>query len=484
MIGILASLWFIRQTKTALFYIYLCQLKEYHWGRFLAHFQTSKGKSLIINWLFILKLLLLSFFFIDLQIFWIVLLIYLGESGWFFRNLLLGKAKKPVLTPKTAVLITGFSILNALIALFLSSSIKEFRLIAFYLLLLDLLSPFIFPALIFALEPATIIWRNRILKRAAQKRRSFKNLKVVGITGSYGKTSTKEFLATILSGRFKVLKTKEHQNSEIGIARCILNELKPEHEVFVVEMGAYQTGGIRLLCDIARPQIGILTGINEQHMSTFGSQENIIKTKYELIENLPKDGVAFFNGKNRYCRELYERTNLKKYLYGVGAALGRENLEGARMVAKELGMSDEEIAQVSKEFEDKIPGIEIKKGVNDVIIIDASYSANPDGVMIHLEYLKNFHGKKIIIMPCLIELGKAAKSVHRRIGGKIQEICDLAIITTRDYFKDLKGNNDKVILMESPEGIFKKVREFTRSGDTILLEGRIPKRLSKLLYNI
>ncbi|GAI48689.1 unnamed protein product, partial [marine sediment metagenome] len=138
----------------------------------------------------------------------------------------------------------------------------------------------------------------------------FKNLLVVGITGSYGKTSTKEFLATVLSKRFNVLKTKEHQNSEIGISRCILNELKPEHKVFIVEMGAYGKGGIKLLCDIAKPKIGILTGMNEQHLALFGSQENIIKTKYELIENLPSDGMAIFNGNNKYCSELYGKTNI------------------------------------------------------------------------------------------------------------------------------------------------------------------------------
>lgn len=178
-------------------------------------------------------------------------------------------------------------------------------------------------------------------------------------------------------------------------------------------MGAYSRGGIKLLCDIAKPKIGILTGINEQHMATFGSQESIIKTKYELIESLPDynppttsshsslrlewapDGLAFFNAKNKYCLELYQQTKIKKYLYGETASFfGEENLLGAMAVAKELGMIEKEIALVVKKIKNEIPGIQLKKRVNGLTIIDATYSANPDGVIGHLEYLKMLSGKK------------------------------------------------------------------------------------------
>ena len=107
-------------------------------------------------------------------------------------------------------------------------------------------------------------------------------------------------------------------------------------------------------------------------------------------------------------------------------------------MARELGMTEEEISKGVNKIENKFGGIKIKKGINGINIIDATYSANPDGVIAHLEYLKNFSGKKIIVMPCLIELGKASKEVHRRIGKKIAEVCDLAIITTKDRFKEIK----------------------------------------------
>jgi UDP-N-acetylmuramoyl-tripeptide--D-alanyl-D-alanine ligase len=248
-------------------------------------------------------------------------------------------------------------------------------------------------------------------------------------------------------------------------------------------MGAYNLRGIKLLCDIAKPKIGILTGINEQHMATFGSQENIIKGKFELIESLPEDGIAFFNAKNKYCLELYQKAKIKKILYGQDVQLaGLENIEGAKVVARELGMSSEEITRASQKIENKIPGLQFKKGINGLNIIDSTYSANPDGVISHLEYLKTFPGKKVIIMPCLIELGKASREVHKRIGQKIAEVCDLAIITTKDRFREIKEEaGEKAVFMENPKNVFEKVKEFCQEKDTVLLESRLPGQLIKQL---
>ena len=391
--------------------------------------------------------------------------------------------RRPVFTKKTiliSVLAIGFAIL---VPIFLFYSRYLLVGFAFWLLIIDIFTPIFVSLIVLLLQPLAVIGRSRIIKKAKEKRGTFKNLLVIGITGSYGKTSTKEFLYTILSQKYNVLKTKEHQNSEVGISQCILNDLKPDHEIFICEMGAYGKGGIKLLCDIAKPKIGILTGINEQHMATFGSLENIIKTKYELIESLPKDGVAFFNAKNQYCAELYQKTQIKKILYGKEATFfGEENISGARAAAKEVGMTDEEIFSALQKIENKLPGIKQKRGTNGPIIFDATYSANPDSVIGHLDYLKTLPGKKIIIMPCLIELGKASKEVHERIGRKIAEVCDLAIITTKDRFKEIKeGAGDKAIFLENPKEIFEKIKSFCKEGDLVLLESRVPSQLIKQL---
>jgi UDP-N-acetylmuramoyl-tripeptide--D-alanyl-D-alanine ligase len=501
MFFLLSTLWFIRETKAILFWLYLWQLKEYHIGRFLDHFGTEKGKKLLFNKLLILKIILISFFFLAIKnllilpwlnyqvLIFLLLVLYFLELIKGIYDFFRGTLKAPIFTKKIIFLgLINFAF--AIFYLFSLLPIKNF--LPIYLLTFDILTPVIASSITLIFQPLTVLGRNQIIRMAKEKRAQFKDLLVIGITGSYGKTSTKEFLATILSEKYKVLKTAEHQNSEVGISQCILNDLKPEHEIFIVEMGAYNRGGIKLLCDIVKPKIGVITGINEQHLATFGSLENIIKGKYELIESLPEDGVAFFNGKNKYCLELYQKTKIKKFLYGQGAKLLEENILGAMAVAKELGMAEEEISQACQKIENKLPGFQIKKGINGLNIIDATYSANPDGVISHLEYLKIWPGKKVIIMPCLIELGFSSKEVHRRIGRKIAEVCDLAIITTKERFKEIKeGAGEKALFIENPKEIFEKIKDFCvpsvalakegREGDIILLESRVPLELIKEL---
>jgi UDP-N-acetylmuramyl pentapeptide synthase len=174
-----------------------------------------------------------------------------------------------------------------------------------------------------------------------------------------------------------------------------------------------------------------------------------------------------------------------------------ENLEGAKLVAKELGMSDEEIERACQKIKNKLPGIEIKKGINEITVIDATYSANPDGVISHLDYLKIWPGKKVIVMPCLIELGKASRKIHKEIGEKIGEVCDLCIITSRERFREIsegaveKGMKGKNILFtDKPKKIFEKIKDFCQPaakspprsiGDVVLLESRVPSQLISLL---
>ena len=116
----------------------------------------------------------------------------------------------------------------------------------------------------------------------------------IGITGSYGKTSCKFILGTILSEKYNVLVPPSSYNTPMGLTRVIREQLKRSHEVLLAEMGARHVGDIRELCDLAHPKYGLITSVGPQHLETFGSIENVAKTKYELIENLPQDGCAFF----------------------------------------------------------------------------------------------------------------------------------------------------------------------------------------------
>jgi len=556
---LLKAFWFIWMLKYVLFWLYLWQLKEYHIGRFVDHFRTHKGKKLFFNFIQILKLVLLILFLINgklfIFLFSILFLVYLGESILFLRGIFNRSIKKPRKTLKTLFL-TAISF--AIVILFLAQVSNLRNLFQPVLLLgFDILTPIIISAIVLLFQPFFVVLRNNTLRKARNKIKKIKSvgrLKVIAITGSYGKTSTKEFLSIILSKKYKVLSTKEHQNSEIGIAKCILQDLEPSHQIFIAEVGAYNKGKVKEVCSILKPKIGIVTGVNEQHSALFGSLKNLLLAEGggELVEVLsrynrgsttaepsgPKDGILIVNGDNKYCLDLYKRSDVNKKIYSLSnktidsdiwsdditvyknyvsflatnksgelahfdvKVLGKQNVQnllGAILAAKELGMSLGEISEVCKDISQEQAGMTLKQGKHGINIIDSSYSANPDGVLADLDYLKIFTGnppspecygreKKVIVMPCLIELGDKSAEIHEKIGKKIAEVCDLAIITSKDRFKELKkgalevGMSEKdILLCDNPQDIYSMITLFCKSGDAVLLEGRVPQKLTELL---
>ncbi len=535
MFSIISIFWFFREAKYILFWLYLWQLKEYHIGRFLDHFKTDKGKKLILNPILFAKVILAVLFLANNYLFsfsfLLLFLVYLLESAVFLKSILAKQIKKPIKTNKTLFLISVSFAVSIIFLWNISQSANE-AFVLFSLLIFDIFTPLIVSAVVFIFQPFFVFARNNILMKASQKVNSLKNLTVVGITGSYGKTSTKEFLTTILSKKFKVVSTREHQNSEIGIAKCILNDLNSEHQIFIAEMGAYKKGGIKMLCDMIKPKIGIVTGVNEQHLALFGSLENLLSAEggRELAQAIPKNGLLVLNGENKYCLDLYKKaSNANKKIYTMYKGvidsdiwteditvekdsisfvavnknkevghfkinvLGKHNVQNllaAILVARELGMSIEEISEACKNIKQEQAGMVLKQGKLGIDIIDSSYSSNPDGVFADLDYLSIFPNKKAIIMPCLIELGPKSSEIHQRIGKKIAEICDLAIITSKDKFDDLKkgamesGMKQKnILLCDNPEEIATIIFLFCKFSDAVLLEGRIPVKVIKLLIN-
>lgn len=534
MLSLVAILWFLGSLKYVLFWLYLWQLKEYHVGRFLAHFQTQKGQDLIFNSLLLIKLFLALLFFLEsFLFFWILISLYFAESFLFFKSIIERKVKKPKFTVK-AFFLTSFSFLiTALYPIsifFISKNIDRFYV---YILFFDILIPLIVSAIVLIFQPLFVLIRNIIIEKAKKKIEKIKKesgkLLVIGITGSYGKTSTKEFLAAILSSKFSVLKTEKHQNSEMGISQCILKNLTKDHEVFVVELGAYNKGGIKLLCNIIKPNIGIVTGVNEQHLALFGSFENLLSAEggKELANSLLKDGLLVLNGDNKYCLELYRKTNLNTKAYAQSKekidpdifadevsvkrnhlsfvvltkegeissfqinALGKHNVSNflaAVLVAKHLGMSFEEILKASKNIKEEQSGAVLKEGKHGIDIIDSSYSANPSGVIADLDYLNTFPNKKVIIMPCLIELGEKSEEIHEGIGKEIGKICNLAIITTKEMIEHIKQGamdsgmgKENILFIDNPKKIAMKILTFCTKGDAVLLEGRVPEKVLEIL---
>lgn len=551
--------WMFKEIKNFLFWSYLWQLKNYHIGRFLAHFDTYNGRKIITSKLLFVKFLIFIVLllimassnssidtplwqYIDEHGYYLLIsipllfVIYLMEGFAAIISLIRKKAKGPELTSKMSFLLPLIFIpLCVFVAVFVMLFINDynnpskwmaFSLIpfAFSILAFDILTPLIVSFVILFFQPITVLMRGRLIRKAMKKRKAMENLLVVGITGSYGKSSTKEFLKTILSQDFKVISTERNENSEMGISNLILDKLTEDYEIFICEMGAYNRGGIKLLCDIAKPKIGILTGINNQHLATFGSQENIVKAKFELIDSLPEEGLAVLNWDNELIKNkfnskinsvkyaLTEKQDIwaedikeekdrisfnvvtntgdsAKFVVNVLGAQNVPNILAAVAIARRLGMELNEIAERAKMIES---GIRVIKGSFGLNIINATYSSNYNGIVSHLEYLKNWEGRKIIVMPCIIELGKEGRETHRKIGRKIGEVCDLAIITSRDYFKDVvKGalesgmKKDRILFMENGDKIFQKLSECVRENDVVLLESRVPNKLvDKLIKDV
>ncbi|MCX6719625.1 MAG: UDP-N-acetylmuramoyl-tripeptide--D-alanyl-D-alanine ligase [Candidatus Staskawiczbacteria bacterium] len=532
---ILNTLWFIWMLKYVLFWLYLWQLKEYHLGRFVDHFRTHKGKKLLFSFEQIFKLVLLIFLLLlkDLFnfIFLVISIVYFAEFLIFVKNVFSRNFKKPVLTFKT-IFLTAISFTAVLIFLWWTTQINSTDQPA-WLLGFDIFTSLIISVIVLFFQPFFVFVRNLKLNKAKEKLeqiRKLSGLKVVAITGSYGKTSTKEFLSTILSKKFKVLATNKHQNSEIGVANCILNDLKPSHQVFIAEVGAYNKGKVKEVCNILKPKIGIVTGVNEQHLALFGSLENLLSAEGggEMAQILEKEnGLLIVNGDNKFCLDLLKKHNGKEKIYtenhkvinadiwadeisthkdfisflAIDKAgemahfnvnvLGKQNVQnllGAILVAKELGMNFGEIAEACKNIKQEQAGMILLEGKHGITIVDSSYSSNPSGVFADLNYFSILSGKKVIVMPCLIELGKKSGEIHEKIGRKIAEACDFAIITSKDKFKSLKkgameaGMKEKnIILCDKSADIHAQITLFCKSGDSVLLEGRVPTGLLNLL---
>jgi len=536
--SVISLFWFFSVAKTILFWIYFWQLKEYHIGRFLAHFSTAKGKKLTKDPLTGIKLFLgLLFFAVDQVKFLFPVIIfsfYFGLTLLFLKKIFSRQIKIPVITKKTSVLISlGFLTLflyPIIVYWFFQGS--NIELAVLFLLLFDIFAPGVASLIVLGNQPLTGLAKRTILRKARQKIEKNIKLITIGITGSFGKSSTKEILSAILEQDFNVLKTPKNKNSEIGISQTILKDLTKSHQVFVCEMGAYNKGGIKLLTDIANPKIGILTGINEQHLATFGSQENIIKAKYELIQNLPPNGLAIFNGENKHCLNLYKKTkepdkllysstetvdNQKADIWAENVKVRRDslaftaktkkgdkikleinllgkqnipNILGAILCAKELGMEKEKIKKGIESIQNHQGASKLIKRRGKVDIIDSSYSSNPKGVLASLDHLKLWKGKRIVVMPCLIELGKSSKRVHRQIGKKIAKTCDKAYITTKDRLKEIKEGaakegmeEENIIFSNNSHKISQRLKKIKTNDSVVLLEGRVPKKILDLLTN-
>lgn len=367
------------------------------------------------------------------------------------------------------------------------------------------------------LFPAETIGRKRYINGAKKILAKKKDLIIIGITGSYGKTSMKNFLGEILSEKYSVLVTPKNYNTDLGIARTIRKYLKPTHDIFVCEMGAMWEGEIAECCEIVRPKYGIITAADPQHLQTFGSLEAIIRTKFELAEAIAANsGKLYLNYDNENIRN--HGTSIEHYSYGLDKRydfyadhlrserdgqsftfhcdqhtievqtklLGVhniENLTGAIAVAKELGVSDEDIKFAVRRIKSVPHRLEyIDRG--NLGIIDDSYNSNPISSKLAVDTLAQFTGKTVIVTPGLIELGSEEVKYNEELGKHIanQKIDYVYLVgnspqtdAIRTGLTEAGFADDKIQRVDLPqEAVSYATKKYSADKLTILLLNDLP----------
>jgi len=479
---ILVIFWLPQAIRQLLIWIYWIQIKEYRFDRFRLFFSSISGRNNTEVNIIVFKIatLILALILRESQNALILLFTLFDLSV--LIDIKKETLRKPVFTQRAKrIFITAL-----LIALlppmfgFITGELGTLHFIFAEILLV--ISPF-----------AGVLWTQPIVQKIkseeikiAKEKISKVSPIVIGITGSYGKSSTKEFVAQILSKKYEVLKTTGNENTEFGIARKIRDFLEKSTEFFVAEMGAYKQGEIKKLTAIVKPSVAIITGIEEQHLSLFGNLENIKKTKFELIEALPPDGIAIFNLSNAYCLELAERAReLSTHVKVLGYYVAREkkdnrfkdadivsrvisadthsikikvhfnedektiktsltglhfieNITAAILVARLFKVSWKDIKKACGNIKLPEKTMSVSKLESGVILIDDTHNSTPRAFESALEYLSLFKDKrKVVITSGIIELGAKSDEIHERLAKMMSNSVEKVFLTNPDALTSL-----------------------------------------------
>lgn len=306
---------------------------------------------------------------------------------------------------------------------------------------------------------------NRYIEDARRRINERDDLTVIGITGSYGKTSTKTFLHALLSVKYNVLMTPENFNTTLGVVRTIREHMRPSHQIFICEMGAKNVGDIKEICDLVHPTHGVITSIGEQHLETFGSVDNIIATKFELADALPENGILFQNADNEYIRAQGRQA------VGYGLAYGDYKVESIHI--DQNGTHFTVVNQAERvEFTTRLlgshniqnlvgciavahcMGIELKDMAYPIRLlkpvphrlqllpngfIDDAYNSNPAGFRAALDVLKAFDTQRVLVTPGMVELGERQDALNQELGRYAADCCDYAVLVGEKQAPPLKA---------------------------------------------
>ncbi len=369
---------------------------------------------------------------------------------------------------------------------------------------------FIVPSSLKALQQLARFWRRR-----------FPDCQVIGITGSVGKSSTKELIASVLRRRFSTLKSEGNLNNEIGLPLALL-QLDESHQRAVLEMGMYALGEIRELCDIALPRIGVVTNVGPTHLERLGSIERIAQAKSELVEALPNDGVAILNGDDPLVRAMKEKTRARTFFYGLEPRndIWVDEIEGLGLegIAFVLHRGEEELhvrvpllgrhsvhtalAAASVGLVQDLGWDEILKGLQDVAaqlrliavggergttILDDTYNSSPASAIAALNLLNELQGRKIAILGNMLELGSFEQTGHELVGGRAAQVVNVLIaVGTRGKWIGEAAQvaglaSDKIFFADDNVQAIGALRRVMQSGDMILVKGSRGAKMEEIV---
>ena len=366
-------------------------------------------------------------------------------------------------------------------------------------------------------KPIEKMINNKFKRKAIKKLNSMNNMKVIGITGSYGKTSSKNILNDILNVKYNSFATPKNFNTPLGIIITINNYLDKFNDLFIAEMGAFKRGEIKELCDLVHPTYGILTKIGVAHLESFGSQENIQKGKFELIESLPSNGIGVLNFDDPLQVQYKLKNNCKIVTIGIEnkdvdvratdiklsntgttfnvifkgdktkykfetKLLGRANvyniLAGIAL-GYNLNINIDQLIIGVKKVKPVEHRLELKK-MGNINIIDDAYNANPDGAKMALDVLENMPGKKIVISSGMIELGTKEYELNFELGKYMSTKVDKVILLGKeitkpiyDGLKDSKFKDENIVILKDINEAINLIKNETE--DTyVLIQSDLP----------
>ena len=350
----------------------------------------------------------------------------------------------------------------------------------------------------------------KALYEIAKYKRSLYDIPVVAITGSVGKTSTKDIIASVVSTKYKTLKTEGNNNNNIGLPLTIL-KLK-DHEALVVEMGMNHFGEISLLTDIAKPTLAVITNIGTSHIGNLGSRENILKAKLEILEGM-KIPKIIINNDNDLLHNWYNENSEKLEIHTFGIennseVMGQDikmkeesseftavtdsketnikvpvggehfvyNALCAMTVGKVLNISVDKIQYGIESFELTKKRMDIKKLENGAIIINDAYNASFESMKVSLEFLANHTGeRKIAVLGDMFELGEYSEELHRKVGKEVVKNNIDMLICAGENAKYIieeakKSGKIETYFMHNNEEIVEKLSQELRNGDVVLVK--------------